>query len=45
LKYAVNSHKFVVALGKEIDACADGHFNFLHLWPGQNPPLDAVMMV
>jgi putative addiction module killer protein len=21
----------------------DGHFNFLHLWPGQNPPLDSIM--
>jgi hypothetical protein len=22
----------------------DGHFKFLHLWPGQNPPLDSVVI-
>jgi hypothetical protein len=22
----------------------DGHFKFLHLWPGQNPPLDLVVI-
>jgi predicted NBD/HSP70 family sugar kinase len=21
----------------------DGHFKFLHLWPGQTPPLDSIM--
>jgi hypothetical protein len=24
---------------------ADGHFKFLRLWPPQNPPLDAIVMV
>jgi ACR3 family arsenite efflux pump ArsB len=22
----------------------DGHFKFLHPWPGQNPPLDSVVI-
>jgi hypothetical protein len=29
----------------ERTADADGHFKFLRLWPPQNPPLDAIVMV
>jgi hypothetical protein len=29
---------------ENLDLVADGHFKFLHLWPGQNPPLDSVAM-
>ncbi len=33
------------AAGQLVDTLvADGHFKFLHLWPGQNPPLDSVAM-
>jgi hypothetical protein len=27
-----------------LHGCPDGHFKFLHLWPGQNPPLDLVVI-
>jgi hypothetical protein len=35
---------FADALVKFVKEGPDGHFNFLHLWPGQNPPLDSVVI-
>jgi hypothetical protein len=34
-----------VSRAGDLDIHPDGHFNFLHLWPGQIPPLDRTMML